>query len=87
MAALIRLYGRTPAENFGPLALETVRNATIEAGWCREHVNDQISTSPIDFAMQVGRCREFWWFSFFSLAWSCSQKRILKRGLACRCGG
>lgn len=36
---LNRLYGQTPARDFGPLSLETVRNAMIEKDWCRRTVN------------------------------------------------
>jgi integrase len=36
------LYGRTPATEFGPLALQAVRNAMIGKGWCRTHINKQI---------------------------------------------
>jgi integrase len=39
---LNRLYGHTIARNFGPLALEAVRNAMIEANWCRRNINNQI---------------------------------------------
>lgn len=55
MAPLIRLYGRTPAEKFGPLALETVRNAMIEQGWCRKHVNDQIARVKMLFGWAVSK--------------------------------
>jgi len=37
-----RLYGNTPANKFGPIALRTVRDAMIKADWCRTHVNAQI---------------------------------------------
>jgi integrase len=39
---LNRLYGHTPARDFGPLALEAVRNAMIQANWCRRNINNQI---------------------------------------------
>jgi integrase len=32
-------YGHTPAKDFGPLALKTVRHAFIDAGLCRREVN------------------------------------------------
>jgi integrase len=36
------LYGRTPAAEFGPLALQAVREAMIGKGWCRTHTNRQM---------------------------------------------
>jgi integrase len=36
---LRRLYGVTPARDFGPLALKAVRRSMIEAGLCRNEVN------------------------------------------------
>jgi hypothetical protein len=36
------LYGRTPAAEFGPLALQSVREAMIGKDWCRKHVNKQV---------------------------------------------
>ncbi len=38
-----RLYGHTSVESFGPAALKAVRQAMIDQGWCRNHVNKQIS--------------------------------------------
>lgn len=35
------LYGRTPANEFGPLALQAVRDVMIRKGWCRSHINKQ----------------------------------------------
>jgi len=35
-------YGRLPASQFGPTALKVVRQAMIDAGWCRNHINQQI---------------------------------------------
>ena len=37
-----RLYGRTPAEKFGPLALKACREAMIRKDWCRCHINKQV---------------------------------------------
>jgi integrase len=37
------LYGRTPAAEFGPLALKAVRQKMIETGWCRAFVNRQVN--------------------------------------------
>lgn len=42
MLALRRLYGRTPAAEFGPRALKAVREAMIRDGWCRGYVNQQV---------------------------------------------
>lgn len=36
---LRHLYGDTPAQNFGPLALKLVRAEMIKLGWCRNSVN------------------------------------------------
>jgi integrase len=37
-----RLYGATPARDFGPLALKAVRQAMIESGLCRNEVNKRV---------------------------------------------
>jgi len=39
---LRKLYGHTPAKDFGPLALKTVRGQMVAADWCRNQVNDRI---------------------------------------------
>lgn len=39
---LRRLYGHTPAGQFGPLGLEAVRREMIAAGWCRTLINRRI---------------------------------------------
>jgi len=39
LRVLKQLYGHTPAKDFGPKALKTVRNAYIESGLCRNEVN------------------------------------------------
>ncbi len=39
---LKELYGSTPAVEFGPLALETVREQMIDAGVTRERINQHI---------------------------------------------
>jgi integrase len=36
------LYGRVPAAEFGPLALQAVRETMIAKYWCRSHINKQI---------------------------------------------
>ena len=41
-ARIVRdLYARTPATDFGPLALKACRERMVEKGWCRRHVNQQ----------------------------------------------
>lgn len=40
---LRRLYGRTSAADFGPMALKALRDHMITLGWCRTHVNKQVS--------------------------------------------
>jgi hypothetical protein len=39
---LRRLYGHTPAREFGPVALQMVRAAMVGQGWCRTRVNKQV---------------------------------------------
>jgi integrase len=39
LAPVHLLYGSTPAANFGPKALATVRNEMVRADWCRTLVN------------------------------------------------
>lgn len=36
---LRRLYGPTPAAEFGPLKFQTVRQSMVDAGWSRAYVN------------------------------------------------
>jgi integrase len=36
------LYGRTPAADFGPLALKACREQMIDKDWCRSHINKQV---------------------------------------------
>jgi integrase len=40
---LRQLYGHTLAREFGPLALEAVRNRMVELGWCRRSINTHVS--------------------------------------------
>jgi integrase len=40
---LNRLYGRTAAVSFGPLALDAVRNEMIKIGWCRRTINNHVN--------------------------------------------
>lgn len=37
-----QLYGREPANSFGPLKLQAIQQAMIRAGLCRRHINKQI---------------------------------------------
>jgi integrase len=37
-----QLYGREPANDFGPLKLQAVQQAMIRAGWGRRHINKQV---------------------------------------------
>jgi hypothetical protein len=39
LKVLKRLYGHSPATEFGPLALKAVRQSFVEAGLCRNEVN------------------------------------------------
>lgn len=38
---LLRLYGATPARDFGPLALEAVRNAMVNGSWLTDEEKEQ----------------------------------------------
>ena len=42
LSILRRAYGPTPARDFGPLALQVVRDRMIKEGWSRTYVNMQI---------------------------------------------
>ncbi len=42
LGILNRLYGETRAEDFGPLALESVRNEMIDKNWKRKSINQHI---------------------------------------------
>ena len=42
LSHLKKLYGETPAAEFGPQALKTVRQSMVAAGRCRNHVNRQV---------------------------------------------
>jgi integrase len=39
---LQRLYGHTPAADFGPKALAVVRDEMVRTGWCRSYVNRMV---------------------------------------------
>lgn len=49
-----RLYGRTPAAEFGPLALKAVRESMVSAGWSRKYVNAQAGRVRRMFKWAVG---------------------------------
>jgi integrase len=40
---LRRLYGRTPAREFGPVGLRTVREAMVKSGLCRTTINARVN--------------------------------------------
>ncbi|MDZ4689528.1 MAG: tyrosine-type recombinase/integrase [Planctomycetaceae bacterium] len=50
---LRQLYGRTVADDFGPLKLRAVRQAMIEAGWTRRFINKQIGRLRLIFRVAV----------------------------------
>ena len=50
---LKELYADTPAKDFGPRALKTVRRKMIERGWCRPYVNKQINRIRLVFKWAV----------------------------------
>jgi integrase len=50
---LRRLYGQTPAKDFGPRALKLVREAMIQAGRCRTLINKDICRIRQMFAWSV----------------------------------
>jgi len=47
------LYGNTVADNFGPLALRSVRDVMIEKGWSRKFVNKQVIRLRLIFRVGV----------------------------------
>lgn len=51
---LRELYGREPANSFGPLKLKAVRERMIQAGWSRGHINEQVSRIRRMFRWGVG---------------------------------
>lgn len=40
---LVDLYGAVPVDQFGPRSLKAVREQMVQCGWCRPHINKQIS--------------------------------------------
>ena len=51
---LRRLYGHTPARDFGPLALKAVRQSMIEAGRCRRLINKDVHRIRAMFRWAAG---------------------------------
>jgi hypothetical protein len=51
---LRELYGPTPARDFGPLQLKTVRQAIVESGLCRNEVNRRVRIIVRAFKWAVG---------------------------------
>lgn len=54
LAPLRRLYGPKAAVEFGPLALRALREEMIRLGWCRTHINKQVSRIRGVFKWAVG---------------------------------
>jgi integrase len=50
-----RLYGSTPAKEFGPLALNAVREAMIQAGRCRTAINRDVHRIRVMFRWAVAQ--------------------------------
>lgn len=51
---LRRLYGPTPAVEFGPVKLAAVRDEMIRLGWCRNHINRNVARLRHVFKWAVG---------------------------------
>jgi integrase len=51
---VLELYGDTPVEGFGPLALKAVRQAMIARGWCRSFINKQVNRVRKMFSWAAG---------------------------------
>jgi len=51
---LRELYDLTPAAEFGPRALKTVRKRMIDMGWCRPYINKQLNRIRHMFKWAVG---------------------------------
>lgn len=52
---LLKLYGSTPAAEFGPLALQAVQAEMVAMGWCRNVVNRHTSRVRAVFGWAVSR--------------------------------
>ena len=50
---LRKLYGTTPVDEFGPIALKIVRKQYIAHGWCRAYVNKPVSRVRLMFRWGV----------------------------------
>jgi integrase len=55
LRVLRRLYGETSASAFGPVALQTVREAMIQEGWSRPYVNRQTNRVKRCFKWAAGQ--------------------------------
>jgi len=53
LSVVRRLYGHTPAQDFGPLALKAVRQKMVESGVCRDTVNKRTRTIKRVFRWSV----------------------------------
>jgi hypothetical protein len=51
----VRLYGRTPAADFGPLSLQAVQGEMVRLGWCRNVVNAQVRRVRMAFRWAVAQ--------------------------------
>jgi integrase len=49
------MYAHTPAKDFGPLALEAVRNGMVAAGWARTNINRMVGRLRSVFRWAVSR--------------------------------
>ena len=52
---LRQLYELILVDEFGPLCLQAVREQMIQTGWCRKHINKQISRVRRMFRFGVAR--------------------------------
>jgi hypothetical protein len=52
---LKKLYGTTPAAEFGPKALRAVQQEMIGLGWCRGNINKQINRTAARFIAWCAR--------------------------------
>jgi integrase len=55
LRSLNGLYGLTKAANFGPLALDRIRNTMISNGWCRSTINNHVARIKGLFKWGVAR--------------------------------
>lgn len=55
MRPLVRLYGRHPARDFGPLSLEAVRGEMVRSGMARTYVNAQVRRVRMVFRWGVAK--------------------------------